>query len=148
MYLRSDIWLNEIGLGPDTRLYIEKIYYPTYTRLDGLLAGVLLATFKVFRPQLWSVAMNHGNKILLVGFSGLALAIWIFKDRFELLGAVIGFPILSFSFALIVAGASSSSSIICRYKVPGVSIVATLAYSLYLTHKSVFHMSDQMLGHN
>ena len=28
-------------------LYVEKIYYPTYTRLDGLLTGVLLAAMRL-----------------------------------------------------------------------------------------------------
>ncbi|TDF37507.1 acyltransferase [Alteromonadaceae bacterium M269] len=146
MYLRSDIWLNELGSGPFVRLYIEKIYYPTYTRLDGLLAGVLLATLKVFRPQLWGATMKHANKILFVGFSGLALAVWIFQNRFGLLGTVIGFPILSFSLAFIVAGASSSKSILGMYSVPGASVIATLAYSLYLTHKSVFHIVRSTIG--
>jgi peptidoglycan/LPS O-acetylase OafA/YrhL len=92
--------------------------------------------------------MKHANKITLVGFSGLAMAIWIFEDRFGLLGAVIGFPILSFSLAWIVAGASSSSSssIIGRYNVPGASVIAALAYSLYLTHKSVLHIVQSNVG--
>jgi peptidoglycan/LPS O-acetylase OafA/YrhL len=40
----------------------------------------------------------------------------------------------------IVAGAASSNSMIGKYKVPGAYVVATLAYSLYLTHKSVYHL--------
>ncbi|MFT4928925.1 MAG: peptidoglycan/LPS O-acetylase OafA/YrhL [Phenylobacterium sp.] len=140
MYLRGDIWLNGLTDYPPYRQYVEKIYYPTYTRLDGLLAGVLLATLKVFRPNLWGVAMHHANKLLLVGFSGLALAIGVFQVRFGFMATVIGFPILSFSLAFIVAGASSANSMIGRYRVPGASVVATLAYSLYLTHKSVFYM--------
>lgn len=146
MYLRSNIWLNELHSGPFVRLYIEKIYYPTYTRLDGVLAGVLLATIKVFRPRIWCVAMNHSNKILFFGFLGVASAIWIFLERFGFLGAVIGFPVLSFSLALIVAGASSSSSILGMFRVPGASVIATLAYSLYLTHKSVFHLVEANIG--
>ena len=143
MYIRGDIWLNDLGWGQS---YIEKIYYPTYTRLDGLLAGVLLATLKVFRPNLWSVAMNHANKVLLLGCLGLALAIWIFSVRFGFMATVIGFPILSLSLALIVASASSANAMIGKFKVPGASIVATLAYSLYLTHKSVFHLINTNFG--
>src|SRR6185437_2238850 len=33
--------------------YVEKIYYPTYTRLDGLLVGVVMAIIKTFRPLWW-----------------------------------------------------------------------------------------------
>ena len=143
MYLRGYIWVNELGWGQS---YIENIYYPTYTRLDGLLAGVLLATLKVFKPKLWDFTMKHANKVLFVGFSGLALSIWIFKVRFGYMASVLGFPILSFSFAFIVAGASSPHSIFGKYKVPGAYFIATLAYSLYLTHKSVFHMVNTNFG--
>ncbi len=143
MYLRGYIWVNQLGWGQS---YFENIYYPTYTRLDGLLAGVLLAALKVFKPKLWGFIMNHANKALLVGLSGVALSIWIFEARFGYMATVIGFPILSFSFAFIVAGASSSSSVFGKYKVPGAYFVATLAYSLYLTHKSVFHMLNTTIG--
>jgi len=143
MSLRGYIWVNQLGWGQS---YFENIYYPTYTRLDGLLAGVLLATIKVFKPRMWSFTMNHANKILVVGLSGVALAIWIFKARFGYMATVIGFPVLSFSFAFIVAGASSPSSVLGKYKVPGTYFVATLAYSLYLTHKSVFHIVNKTVG--
>jgi len=143
MYLRGYIWVNELGWGQS---YIEKIYYPTYTRLDGLLAGVLIAALKVFKPKLWDFVMNHSNKVLLVGLSGLTLAVWLFKARFGYMATVIGFPILSCSFAFIVAGASSPYSVLGKYKVPGSYFVATLAYSLYLTHKSVFYMVNTTVG--
>lgn len=143
MYLRGYIWINELGWGQS---YFEKIYYPTYTRLDGLLAGVLLAAVKVFKPNVWDYIMKHGNKVLLVGGAGLALAIWVFKARFGYLATVVGFPILSFSFAFIVAGACSPNSVLGKYKITGAYFVATLAYSLYLTHKSVFHIINVSFG--
>src|SRR6185312_7951846 len=34
--------------------WLESIYYPTWTRLDGLLAGVLLATIQAYRPRWWA----------------------------------------------------------------------------------------------
>ena len=44
----------------DAVIYAESIYYPTYTRLDGLLIGVTLASIRFFdRPGgagRWSVA--------------------------------------------------------------------------------------------
>jgi peptidoglycan/LPS O-acetylase OafA/YrhL len=137
VYLRADIWLNELSWGQS---YIEKIYYPTYTRLDGLLAGALLATLQVFKPSLWSLVMKHANIVLIIGILSLSIAIWIFKFRFSFMATVVGFPLLSFSLAFIVAAAASKNSIIGRFEMPGASIIATLAYSLYLTHKSVFHL--------
>lgn len=146
MYLRADIWLNEITAYPVYPQYVEKIYYPTYTRLDGLLAGVLLASIKIFKPNLWQLLSTHANKVLVAGLSGLALAVWIFEYRFDFMPTVIGFPILSWSFALIVAAASCSNSMIGRFKIPGVNTIATLAFSLYLTHKSVFYVVKTSIG--
>jgi len=140
MYLRGDIWLNQMGSFSFYTDYVEKIYYPSYTRLDGLLAGVLLATIKVFRPHFWQIILTHSNKAFVLGALGLALSIWLFKDRFALMASIIGFPILSISLAFIVASASSTSSILGKVKVPGAYLIATLAFSYYLTHKSVFHL--------
>jgi hypothetical protein len=49
-------------LTPDTGefglAYIERIYYPTWTRLDGLIAGVVMAAVRLFRPVWWDAAMK------------------------------------------------------------------------------------------
>jgi hypothetical protein len=68
--------------------YIEKIYYPTYTRLDGLLMGVTLAIIKTFRPAWWQKLMASGYAALGLGFTCSAGAIWILRDRFSLAGMV------------------------------------------------------------
>lgn len=140
MWLRSDIWLNDLTGYPVYRDYVEKIYYPSYTRLDGLLAGVLLALLKVFKPTCWSEITHHGNKVFFAGVAGLALTVWLFQDRFGYIATVYGFPLLSLSLAFIVAAASSTQSLIGKFKIPGAGLIATLAYSLYLTHKSVYYM--------
>jgi peptidoglycan/LPS O-acetylase OafA/YrhL len=85
--LFSWIWL----VGPVVRLhgadaameavYPEYIYYPTYTRLDGLLAGVTLAAIKVFRPGWWGWAMQRGHSLEFAGLSLVAYAVWLFAER-------------------------------------------------------------------
>jgi peptidoglycan/LPS O-acetylase OafA/YrhL len=42
----------------DGHRYMELIYYPTYARLDGLLAGVAIAVLCVYRPALWGARKN------------------------------------------------------------------------------------------
>ncbi|QSX31189.1 acyltransferase [Shewanella cyperi] len=146
MALRGHLWLTKLDTVPVYRSYVENIYYPTYNRLDGLLAGGLLAALKVFKPHHWELVVKHGNKVLLAGLAGLGLAIWIFKERFGFTATVIGFPLLSFSLAFIVAAASSTNSLIGKFKVPGAALLATLAYSMYLTHKSIFQMVKTLIG--
>ena len=131
--------------------YIERIYYPTYTHLDGLLAGVGLALIRIFRPGWWSAASRHGHALFLSGAGLVGLCLWLFLHRFESLtgveavGTVIGFPLLAVGLVLLAASSISSNGWLARMRVPGAKLVATLAFSLYLTHKEVMHLDRQFL---
>lgn len=65
--LRAAIWNH--GMDSDPTLtrnwFIEDIYYPSWSRLDGLLCGVALATWKTLRPQSWQRARRYSNLCLL-----------------------------------------------------------------------------------
>lgn len=129
-------------------VYIERIYYPTYSRLDGLLAGVTLALVKTFRPQWWGTLVKRGHALSCLGICLVGVAIWLFKDRWDSVsgvsafGTAIGFPVLSLGLGLLVASALSTNGLLGRYKIPGAKLIATLAYSLYLTHKELIHLVD------
>jgi peptidoglycan/LPS O-acetylase OafA/YrhL len=125
-------------------LYTEKIYYPTYTRLDGLLMGVVLGAIKTFRPLWWKNLMARGYALLFVGLICCGGAIWLFRDRFSFSGTVAGFPLLSFGLALIVAASISPRCFLSRVR--GFALPATLAYSLYLTHKEIGHFDSVYLS--
>ena len=56
---------------------------------------------------------------------------------------VLGFPLLSTSIAAVVMAGSTSESFISRRSVPGAAALATGAYSLYLSHKAVFHIVSE-----
>ncbi|MGA9668595.1 MAG: acyltransferase, partial [Terracidiphilus sp.] len=129
--------------------YIERIYYPTYSRLDGLLAGVTLALIKTFRPVWWSALAKKGHMLLCLGICMIGVAIWLFKDRWvsatgaSAFGTVVGFPLLALGLGLLVASALSDNGLLSRIKVPGAKLIATFAYSLYLTHKELIHLVDR-----
>jgi peptidoglycan/LPS O-acetylase OafA/YrhL len=140
--IRAYIFLNQVALfsrQDDAFIlaYVEKIYFPTHTRLDGLLVGVTLATIKTFRPAWWQRAMSYGYLLLIGGFALCAWAMWLFNDRMSFSGAVIGFPLLAIGLGLLIASSIAHSSPLS--KVRGFSLVAALAYSTYLTHKEVMH---------
>src|SRR5271170_3866362 len=124
-------------------LFMKRIYYPTYSRLDGLISGVTLASIRTFRPAWWAKVSHRGNFLLAAGLLLSATAIWSFRgdypSPYEPAGVLLGFPLLSFGFGLLVAAAASSSGVL-RVRVPGAKTVATLAFSLYLTHKEVAHL--------
>ena len=125
--------------------YIEHIYYPTCARLDGLLAGVTLALVRVFRSQWWSSILRRANWVLAAGVVVLCVAVWIFVDRFGPVGTVIGFPLTAIGFAMLVAAAADTRGWFGRMRAPGAKVIATLAYSLYLTHKEVAHLDELWL---
>jgi peptidoglycan/LPS O-acetylase OafA/YrhL len=140
--IRAYIYIHQVQVFPRdddafALAYVEKIYYPTHTRLDGLLVGVTLATIKTFRPTWWQRAMSHGY-LLLVGGCGLcAWAMWLFSDRLSFSGSVMGFPVLAIGLGLLIASSVAPSSPIS--KIRGFGLIAALAYSTYLTHKEIIH---------
>ncbi|KER86034.1 acyltransferase family protein [Xanthomonas arboricola] len=149
--LRAGIWwhntaLDSAGVGLQRNWFIEDIYYPTWNRLDGLLAGVVLAVLKVFRPMTWQRLQQHGNAILCAGVAILALALWLFRERTGLIGNAVGWPVLSLGLALLVLAGTASSGVLGGLHVPGAAWLAAISYSLYLTHKAVFHLTQGWFG--
>jgi hypothetical protein len=148
--LRGYLWLHYISPLRDTGWpiteYLESVYYPTYNRLDGLLCGVLLAAIRTFRPAVWARFTGKGNVALGLGLCVTAGALWICQDMISLWTATVGYPLLAVGFSMLVVAAMSSSSLIGRYRVPGVTLGATLAYGTYLTHKEVMHLDRLYLS--
>jgi peptidoglycan/LPS O-acetylase OafA/YrhL len=154
MALRGFVWLHDLapirsvthGPGNFWQRYQERIYYPTWNRLDGLLGGVVLAAIAAFRPSLWQALMRQANLIGAGALTCLAVAIWIFGDQASLIATVIGFPLLSLGMTGLVAWGAGPSGLLGRRPVPGAGAVAAMAYSLYLTHKQIYHMVHVAVG--
>ncbi|HEV2503554.1 MAG TPA: acyltransferase [Mesorhizobium sp.] len=162
--LRYTLWDTQVGalvaggqFRPAFATYLRDIYYPTYTRLDGLLFGVVLAAARFFRPDFcgrWLPA----RVTLPLGLAFVIAALICFAIRGPLegtgmfpvfqaqLGAVAGFPLISIGIALVFCAMLDLEHVLKRWPVPGAALVATLSYSLYLTHKSVFHIMRLLVG--
>jgi len=127
--------------------FMRYLYYPTYSRLDGLLAGVSLALVKTFRPGWWAQIARRGHALLLAGLALAGGAVFLFDDRFaaetgtSTASVLFGFPLLALGLACLVASALSTNGWL-RFKVPGAQTCATLAYCLYLTQKQMLHLVD------
>ena len=162
--LRYTIWDRQVGglvaagqFRPAFATYLRDIYYPSYTRLDGLLFGVVLAAARFFRPDLCKRFLPV-RVTMPVGLTFVVAALICFAIRGPLegagmfpvfqaqLGAVAGFPLISIGIALVFCAILDLEHLLNRWPVPGAVFVATLSYSLYLTHKSVFHAMRLLLG--
>jgi peptidoglycan/LPS O-acetylase OafA/YrhL len=132
--------------------FMQHIYYPTYSRLDGLLAGVTLAAVKEFRPGWWARIARHGHALLAAGVALVAVEVYLTKDLHpaatgtSVLSVLFGFPILDWGLGCIVASALSTNGWL-RFRFPGAQICATLAYALYLTQKEMLHLVDAWFPH-
>jgi peptidoglycan/LPS O-acetylase OafA/YrhL len=127
-------------------LYWKELYYPTYTRLDGLLVGVVIAAVKTFRPDWWARITARGNMLLIAGVVLLSFTVWMCIPLYTFQTVLLGFPFLALAFGLLVIAALSPNSVLGKYRVPGANAMATLAYSTYLTHKEVMHLDWQYFG--
>ena len=144
MALRGYLWLRDVARNPFdvysaplSLPYMKLIYWPTWTRLDGLSTGVAAACISIFRPRLWATLTARPIVLLGAGILGVGASMAFF--RYEIAGflpTVLAFPLLSFSMALLVAAGAASRPVIPP--IPGASALAAGAYSLYLTHKAVF----------
>lgn len=145
-------WLLHSVIGPagdqQGTLMMKYVYYPTYSRLDGLVVGVSLAVVRTFKVHWWSRLTRHGWLLALLGSACVLGALWLcdfeFPDPGLPLSILFTFPALSCGFGLLVASAVSERGFL-RTRVPGASTLATLAFSLYLTHKSVAHAVHRLL---
>ncbi len=144
--LRSAVWLHDVRLDSSRNWFIEDIYYPTWMRLDGLLVGVMLATWRVYKPEAWNNWQRYPNLSLLAGCAVLAVAFWLFRDRTGLPASSIGWPVLSLGFGCLVFSGASRNSVIGRHPIRAVSWLATISYSLYLSHKLAMHAVHEWLA--
>ncbi|MFG6466449.1 acyltransferase family protein [Roseateles sp. BYS87W] len=133
--LRTALWWHGNATQSDRPWFIEDLYYPTWTRLDGLLAGVGLAALRVARPALWQRLQAQPGRWAVAGGLLLAAAFSLFDHRTGLPANAVGWPLLSAGLACLVLAAASPR----LPAVPGMAWLAGLSYSLYLSHKLALH---------
>jgi len=121
------------------------IYYPTYTRLDGLVMGVLLAFVYEYKAALFGRLGGYGNLFLLAGIMLLAVAFRVCLDPYTFTASIAGFSIVALGFGCLVLAAVSPSTFLYRYASRITAQLAGLSYSVYLTHKGVIHLVQGFL---
>jgi len=116
------------------------IYYPTWTRLDPLLFGVMIAAIEKFRPRLWEYLTNLAAWLWLPALALIIYALWLGEgDHINFTACIWQFPLLAIGMAVLLICALSSRLPLRRIAIPGAAFIASIAFSAYLVQKLVIH---------
>lgn len=147
--LRTTLWFTYIQhVGKDTfQLYMTKIYYFPFCRLDGLVLGVTIAMLQNYYMDIWSRIIARANWFLVLGLIGCYFTFYPLSYLFEFVPTAFGFLLRSVSFAALVLAALSPNTLLHRIKIPGTMKLAAWSYAIYLTHKQVIHITHSVMAY-
>src|SRR5881409_757235 len=144
-------WKNpSIDGGVSFRAFQAWIYYPSWTRLDPLVFGVVLAAIEKFRPHWWKRLMGSAIWLWLPALALISYGLYLGEgDNLTVTACVWQFPLIALGMAGLLICAQSPHLIFRRIKIPGAAFVASIAYSAYLIQKIVIHAVEQFCSsHN
>jgi peptidoglycan/LPS O-acetylase OafA/YrhL len=128
--------------GVSFRAFQKLIYYATWTRLDPLVLGVSVAAIQRFRPKLWSTLANFGRWTWLPAIALISFALWLGEgEQLTVAACVWQFPLIAIGMTALLLCALDPRSFIAHVRIPGAAFFASVAYSVYLTHKLVIHFA-------
>jgi peptidoglycan/LPS O-acetylase OafA/YrhL len=136
--------------GVSFRGYQTWIYYATWTRLDPLVFGVVLAAMEQFRPRWWTTITNFAPWLWLPALAAIAYGLHLGEtDNLTVTMCIWQFPLIALGMAALLVCAVSPRSSLSRIKIPGAAFIASIAYSAYLIQKLVIHFVVQICSsHN
>ncbi|WP_426668777.1 acyltransferase family protein [Mucilaginibacter sp. McL0603] len=123
----------------------EYIYYPTYNRLDSLLVGVSIAGLYTFYPSVKAMVNKYCNLVMLFGIILWVISYLVCRGYSTYNTTMWGFPLIAVSYGLILAAVVCPASPVYRFKSYVTAQIATLSYSMYLTHKIVIHVVQNLI---
>ena len=137
-------WQNPAETGVSFRGFQTWIYYPTWTRLDPLVFGVVLAAIEKSRPQWWNCLMNVASWLALPGLSLIVYALYLGEgEHLTVAASVWQFPLIALGMAALLVCVLSPRLPFSRVAIPGAAFIASIAYSAYLIQKLVIHFIAQ-----
>lgn len=146
LYSYNNLYLPKIDDSNSWLYWYKYIYYPTYNRLDGLLIGVTIAAIYQFLPTFWNKMARFGNLYILLGLGVLAGAYFLCYDQQTFNASIFGFTVVAIGYGFIVVGAVSPSSFLFKWQSKTTTLIASLSYAIYLTHKGVIHVTHKLLA--
>ena len=131
--------------GVSPRGYQLWIYYPTWTRLDPLVFGVALAAIESYRPRWWSALTGCAPWLWAPAFGLIFIALYMGEsDLLTIRTCVLQLPLVGLGMAALLICGVSPRLPLSRVEIPGAAFLASVAYSVYLSHKLVIHAILQL----
>src|SRR5438093_8987712 len=138
------------GGGVSFRAFQAWIYYPSWTRLDPLVFGVVLAAIEKFRPHWWKRLTDFAIWLSLPALVLISYGLYLGEgDNLTVAACVWQFPLIALGMAGLLICAQSPRLILRRIKIPAAAFIASIAYSAYLIQKLAIHAVEQFCSsHN
>ena len=116
------------------------IYYPTWTRLDPLVFGVVLAAIERLRPNWWRLLMHSAPWLWLPSLAAIVYGLYLGEgETLTVAACVWQFPLIALGMAALLICAVSPRLPFRRIELPGAAFFASIAFSVYLSHKLIIH---------
>ena len=132
--------------GVSFRAFQAWIYYPSWTRLDPLVFGVVLAAIEKFRPYWWKHLMDFAIWLWLPALVLISYGLYLGEgDTLTVAACVWQFPLIALGMAALLICAISPRLPFRQTAIPGAAFIASIAYSAYLIQKLVMHQVLQLL---
>jgi peptidoglycan/LPS O-acetylase OafA/YrhL len=144
IYSWNNFYIPKINDENSWLYWYKFMYYPTYNRLDGLLVGVSIAGMYQFYPNLWNKISKFGNLNVLFGLVILTCAYFICSEQQSYYASIFGFPVVSIGYGFLTIAAISPNCFLYKCQSKTTTSIATLSFSLYLTHKGIIHITQNV----
>ncbi len=138
----NNIFENVEGFG----IYWNKrIYYSTYSRLDGLIAGVTIAFLFHYKENFQPYFLKKNGYIFFAAFLTILFAYLICEDTYSISATVVGFPLVALGYGLLLIVTLNKENLFIKYKSALIEKIASLSYAIYLIHKITIHLTQKLL---
>lgn len=140
MVLRYVSWEAAQAAGGHYWDFLKRVYYPTWCRLDGLIAGVSLAGVRLFRADLWA-RFARPRWLLPLSSVCIVTAVSMTSATHQILdatGSLFVYPLFSLGIMLLLAALIELEAHLKPLRWSGIGFIAGISYSLYLCQKLVY----------
>ncbi len=146
LYSWYDVYLHQTNGVENRMLWVQTIYYPTYNRLDGLLAGVSIAAMYNYLPAIFNRLSKYANLLIAIGLIILTGTYFLCGNNMDFVRSVFSFPLVSIGFGCTVLGAIMPNSFLYKWKSVVLTKIAELSYALYLVHMAIILSAQTVLS--